>query len=299
MPAVAPPRCRKRRRRWSGSAQTRERQATGSDVEEAHDRPTGDELAHDPLGPRSSRARPASRLGQRQGVSCGLNTSSGGAAMAMPATVRTADSDPTDQWHHGLSRPRRERRPERVRGWDEVANHEAHRLTEWIPLRQPARHAAEQGGPSEERLDDRGHDVLRTEALCHRAVVRRQGSLPTAKVGVDGGGASSAETIARCRPSPVSGSRKPAASPTRSHPFPDLCATRCPSGAAPFDRISASAAAQSVGSSSVRGSRKGCGTPPALHRPRPASAARPPPPDDTDVHLAARDRCSRSRRSPG
>ena len=91
----------------------------------------------------------------------------------------------------------------------------------------------------EERLDEPRDGVLRREPAAHRPVVGGGGPPGRARPGRRHrwpAAASSAETRARWRPSPVNGSRNPAASPTRNQPGPPAGRPGCRAGRRPRSR---------------------------------------------------------------
>ena len=110
----------------------------------------------------------------------------------------------------------------------------------------PARRVLEQRRAAEEGLDQPRHGVLGGEPPTHRPVVGSDGAVRTLRASSAAriaAAASSVETSARWRPSPVNGSRNPAASPTSNQPGPARRVTRRPSGAAPASGSQRSAVA--------------------------------------------------------
>ena len=102
--------------------------------------------------------------------------------------------------------------------------------------RDAARPARTAPAAAEEREDEARDDVLAREparaSRARRAGARRRAEPPSRWASM-AEAARRAETSARWRPSPVNGSRNPAASPTTSQPDPARRATRLPSGLAP------------------------------------------------------------------
>ena len=172
------------------------------------------------------------------------------------------------------------------RGRDEVADHEAHRLTDRRSRGEAAGRVLEQRGPGEERLDEPAHEVLRPDPRASPGRSRRARPASPPRCRRSRRAASSAERSARWRPSPVNGSRNPAASPTSSQPSPARRDDPGPTAPRPRSRRSVRGAATSTGI--VVGRRDGASTA-SRRRPRPSrrsrSRQRRPP--------------ARCRRSPG
>ena len=145
-------------------------------------------------------------------------------------------------------------RIERATGGDEITHHETHRRTNRraggdapgrvLEQRRPRRGTP---GRATTRRPWRGTDA------ASRARRRRRHRSGHDRWRRSRRAASSAETRARWMPSPVNGSRKPAASPTSSQPRPARRVTRCPSGQAPASSSVGGSRRQRAGSSSVGG----------------------------------------------
>ena len=139
-------------------------------------------------------------------------------------------------------------------------------------------------GLREEELDEPRHAVLGQEATLHRPFIRPEGarSVPRRCARI-AAAASSAEVRPRYRPSPVNGSRKPAASPTSSQRLPALRVTRFPSGQAPASESTGGPLAHATSSPGiggdgrhdrVRDGSRAAGREPAASRPARARSRR-------------------------